>query len=110
MVEANDRNIYEALLRPTIATVYTPNLPFLTMSDYDAGLKQGFETLSIHAGQPGGQEGDPATNARAVPIYATSSYVFKSAEHGAALFGLREFGNIYTRLNNPTNSAFGKSA
>ena len=47
------------------------------MSGYDSELKQGFETLSIHAGQPGGQEGDPATAARAVPIYATTSYVFK---------------------------------
>ena len=47
------------------------------MSGYDSELKQGFETLSIHAGQPGGQEGDPATTARAVPIYATTSYVFK---------------------------------
>lgn len=75
------------------------------MSDnYDDGLKSGFETLSIHAGQP--STGDPTTQARAVPIYATTSYLFKSAEHGAALFGLKEFGNIYTRLMNPTNAAF----
>jgi OAH/OAS sulfhydrylase len=71
---------------------------------YDAGLKQGFETLSIHAGQP--STGDPATQARAVPIYSTTSYLFKSAEHGANLFGLKEFGNIYSRIMNPTNGAF----
>jgi O-acetylhomoserine (thiol)-lyase len=59
---------------------------------------QGFETLALHAGQ----EADPTTNARAVPIYQTTSYVFDSAEHAANLFGLKEFGNIYTRLMNPT--------
>jgi O-acetylhomoserine/O-acetylserine sulfhydrylase len=57
-----------------------------------------FETLQIHAGQ----KPDPATNARAVPIYQTTSYVFDSAEHGADLFALRKAGNIYTRLMNPT--------
>ena len=51
-----------------------------------------FETLQLHAGQ----SPDSATNARAVPIYQTSSYVFNDAEHGANLFGLKEFGNIYT--------------
>jgi O-acetylhomoserine (thiol)-lyase len=56
-------------------------------------------TLALHAGQ----KPDPATNSRAVPIYATSSYVFNSTEHAANLFGLREFGNIYSRLTNPTN-------
>ena len=54
-----------------------------------------FETLQLHAGQ----SPDSATNARAVPIYQTSSYVFNDAEHGANLFGLKEFGNIYTRLD-----------
>ena len=57
-----------------------------------------FETLQLHAGQVA----DPVTNSRAVPIYQTSSYVFNDAEHGANLFGLKEFGNIYTRLMNPT--------
>ena len=57
-----------------------------------------FETLQIHAGQ----QPDPTTNSRAVPIYQTSSYVFNDAEHGASLFALKEFGNIYTRMMNPT--------
>ncbi len=61
-------------------------------------------TLSLHAGQ----EPDPTTNARAVPIYQTTSYVFKSTEHAANLFALREFGNIYTRLMNPTTDVFEK--
>jgi len=62
------------------------------------------ETLAIHAGQVV----DPTTNARAVPIYATTSYVFNNTEHAANLFGLREFGNIYTRIMNPTNDVFEK--
>lgn len=61
-----------------------------------------FETLQLHAGQ----NPDPATNSRAVPIYQTTSYVFNSAEHGANLFGLKEFGNIYTRIMNPTTDVF----
>ncbi len=61
-----------------------------------------FETLQLHAGQVP----DPATNARAVPIYQTTSYVFNNANHAAALFGLQEFGNIYTRIMNPTNAVF----
>jgi O-acetylhomoserine (thiol)-lyase len=64
----------------------------------------GLGTLALHAGQ----EVDPTTRARAVPIYATSSYVFKDAEHAAALFGLQEFGNIYSRLMNPTNDVLEK--
>ncbi|RZK21719.1 MAG: O-acetylhomoserine aminocarboxypropyltransferase/cysteine synthase [Pedobacter sp.] len=63
-----------------------------------------FETLQIHAGQ----EIDPTTGARAVPIYQTTSYGFKNAEHGANLFALKEFGNIYTRIMNPTNDVFEK--
>ena len=59
---------------------------------------QGLGTLALHAGQ----QPDPTTNARAVPIYATSSYVFDDAQHAANLFGLAEFGNIYTRIMNPT--------
>ncbi len=63
----------------------------------------GFETLSLHAGQ---ETADSATNARAVPIYQTSSYVFDSPEHAANLFVLKQFGNIYTRIMNPTQDAF----
>jgi O-acetylhomoserine (thiol)-lyase len=63
-----------------------------------------FETLQVHAGQ----EPDPATNSCAVPIYQTTSYVFNSSEHGANLFALKEFGNIYTRLMNPTTDVLEK--
>ncbi|MBK0379481.1 O-acetylhomoserine aminocarboxypropyltransferase/cysteine synthase family protein [Mucilaginibacter segetis] len=63
-----------------------------------------FETLQLHAGQ----EVDPTTGSRAVPLYQTSSYVFNNAEHGANLFALKEFGNIYTRLMNPTTDVFEK--
>ncbi len=59
---------------------------------------QSFDTLTLHAGQTP----DPTTLSRAVPLYQTASYVFKSSEHAANLFGLKEFGNIYTRLMNPT--------
>jgi O-acetylhomoserine (thiol)-lyase len=62
------------------------------------------DTLALHAGQVP----DPATNARAVPIYATSSYVFNDTQHAADLFGLRVFGNIYTRIMNPTSDVFEK--
>ena len=61
-----------------------------------------FETLQVHAGQ----NPDSTTNSRALPIYQTTSYVFNSSEHGANLFALKEFGNIYTRLMNPTTDAF----
>ncbi|KAI8982964.1 Cys/Met metabolism PLP-dependent enzyme-domain-containing protein [Pilobolus umbonatus] len=61
-----------------------------------------FDTLQLHAGQ----KPDPTTNSRAVPIYATSSYVFNDTDHGANLFALRESGNIYTRIMNPTNDVF----
>src|SRR3954470_14924427 len=63
-----------------------------------------FETLQVHAGQ----EVDPTTGSRAVPLYQTTSYVFKNAEHGANLFALKEFGNIYTRIMNPTTDVFEK--
>ncbi len=63
-----------------------------------------FETLQLHAGQVA----DPTTNSRAVPLYQTTSYVFNSSEHGAKLFGLQEFGNIYTRIMNPTTDVFEK--
>ncbi len=68
------------------------------MSDYK------FETLQLHAGQ----EVDPTTKSRAVPIYQTTSYVFDNADHAANLFGLKEFGNIYSRIMNPTNDVFEK--
>jgi O-acetylhomoserine (thiol)-lyase len=63
------------------------------------------ETIALHAGQ---ESPDPATGARAVPIYQTTSYVFKSSEHAANLFALKELGNIYTRLMNPTTDVFEK--
>jgi O-acetylhomoserine (thiol)-lyase len=66
--------------------------------------KPRFETLQVHAGQ----EPAPGTNARAVPIYQTTSYTFDSADHGANLFALKEFGNIYTRIMNPTTDVFEK--
>src|ERR1700739_2989195 len=60
----------------------------------------GFATLAIHAGaQP-----DPTTGARVTPIYQTTSYVFESVDHAASLFGLQTFGNIYTRIGNPTSA------
>jgi O-acetylhomoserine (thiol)-lyase len=61
-----------------------------------------FDTLQVHAGQ----KADPTTGSRAVPIYQTTSYVFNNAEHAANLFGLKETGNIYTRIMNPTNDVF----
>src|SRR5947199_4711049 len=60
----------------------------------------GFSTLAVHAGaQP-----DPTTGARATPIYQTTSFVFDDVDHAASLFGLQTFGNIYTRIGNPTNA------
>ena len=60
----------------------------------------GFNTLAVHAGA----KPDPATGARATPIYQTTSYVFDDADHAASLFGLKAFGNIYTRIMNPTQA------
>src|SRR5450755_3346575 len=70
----------------------------------DQAPKQHLATLAVHAGQ----EPDPTTGSRAVPIYQTTSYVFNSAEHAGRLFGLQEFGNIYTRIMNPTTDVFEK--
>jgi O-acetylhomoserine (thiol)-lyase len=70
------------------------------VSDKTPALRN--ETLAVHAGQ----NVDPTTKARAVPIYATTSYVFDNADHAARLFGLQEFGNIYTRIMNPTTDVF----
>ena len=72
------------------------------MSKIDGKLK--IETLALH----GGQEPDPTTGSRAVPIYQTTAYQFKDTDHAANLFGLKEFGNIYTRLMNPTTDVFEK--
>ncbi len=63
-----------------------------------------FETLQVHAGQ----QPDSDTHSRALPIYQTSAYLFKDAEHAANLFALKEFGNIYTRIMNPTTDVFEK--
>src|ERR1700685_2141969 len=67
-------------------------------STLDPEATRGFETIALH----GGHDGDPTTKARAVPIYQTTSYVFDDTAHAARLFGLEEFGNIYTRIMNPT--------
>jgi O-acetylhomoserine (thiol)-lyase len=72
------------------------------MSDDQTGYR--YETLQVHAGQ----EPAPGTNARAVPIYQTTSYTFDDSEHGARLFALQQFGNIYTRIMNPTTDVFEK--
>src|SRR3984957_2656335 len=65
-------------------------------------VPRSFETLALHAGQ----NVDPTTKARAVPIYQTTSYVFDDTSHAARLFALQEFGNVYTRLMNPTTDVF----
>ena len=72
--------------------------------DNNREKKQHFATLAVH----GGQEVDPTTKSRAVPIYQTTSYVFDDADHAARLFALKEFGNIYTRIMNPTTDVFEK--
>src|SRR5512136_609414 len=63
------------------------------------------DTIALHAGQ---EAPDPTTGSRAVPIYQTTSYVFKNTDHAANLFALKELGNIYTRIINPTNDVFEK--
>lgn len=72
------------------------------MSTHEEDRNLKFETLQLHAGQ----ESDPATGSRAVPIYQTTSYEFDDTQHAADLFGLKEFGNIYTRIMNPTSDVF----
>lgn len=74
------------------------------MSENDKQRNYRFETLQLHAGQ----EPDPVTKSRAVPIYQTTSYNFDNSQHAADLFGLQKFGNIYTRIMNPTNDVFEK--
>ena len=73
------------------------------MADIKDSKNWGFETKQVHVGQ---ENADPATDARAVPIYATSSYVFHNSQHAADRFGLRDAGNIYGRLTNPTEDVF----
>src|SRR5919109_3379205 len=72
------------------------------MPEIDSDHKFGFDTLSVHAGQ----RPDPTTGARAMPIYQTTSFVFDDTEHAAHLFALQRFGNIYTRIMNPTTATF----
>jgi O-acetylhomoserine (thiol)-lyase len=72
------------------------------MSENQPERQMGFATRSLHAGQ----KPDPATGARAVPIYQTTSFVFENSDHAAALFGLQQFGNIYSRIMNPTQAVF----
>ena len=73
------------------------------MADIKDSKNWGFETRQLHIGQ---EQADPATDARAVPIYASSSYVFHNSQHAADRFGLRDAGNIYGRLTNPTEDVF----
>ncbi len=80
------------------------SLNYINQKEMSSNKNLKFETLQIHAGQ----EVDPTTGSRAVPIYQTSSYVFENAEHGANLFALKQFGNIYTRIMNPTTDVFEK--
>src|SRR5215216_7267334 len=81
----------------------THNLKGIHMAISMNGMK-GIDTIAVH----GGQVADPTTNARAVPIYQTTSYVFDDTDHAARLFGLQEFGNIYTRIMNPTQDVLEK--
>ena len=82
------------------APAAAPASPATTPEIHDWRLDPGFETRAIHAGTPP----DPTTGARVMPIYQTTSYVFDDVDHAAALFNLQKFGNIYTRLTNPTVS------
>ena len=73
------------------------------MADIKDSKNWAFETKQLHIGQ---EQADPVTDARAVPIYATTSYVFHNSQHAADRFGLRDAGNIYGRLTNPTQDVF----
>lgn len=73
------------------------------MADIRDSKNWGFETRQLHIGQ---ESADPVTDARAVPIYASTSYVFHNSQHAADRFGLRDAGNIYGRLTNPTQDIF----
>jgi O-acetylhomoserine/O-acetylserine sulfhydrylase len=95
MFDLQDRSFLPILLLIISPSLLNPNYPMENLR---------FETLQLHAGQ----EPDPTTGSRAVPIYQTTSYQFKNTEHGANLFALKEFGNIYTRIMNPTQDVFEK--
>src|SRR4029078_12742526 len=89
----------DALCLDPPACFDTPQPPF-SRGTIMTERSPGFATLAIHAGaQP-----DPTTGARATPIYQTTSFVFDDVDHAASLFGLQAFGNIYTRIGNPTNA------
>src|ERR1039458_2483367 len=81
-------------------TKYTRTMPDENNNPIERAM--GFSTRSLHAGQ----KPDSATGARAVPIYQTTSFVFENSDHAAALFGLQQFGNIYSRIMNPTQAVF----
>ncbi|HWT07200.1 MAG TPA: PLP-dependent transferase, partial [Xanthomonadales bacterium] len=74
-------------------------------STLDPAATRGFDTVALHGAQ-GGHDGDATTKSRAVPIYQTTSYTFDDTAHAARLFALEEFGNIYTRIMNPTTDVF----
>jgi O-acetylhomoserine (thiol)-lyase len=100
---AAERNLPEPGTRdPDHSTERSGSLRFPILEERSMSYQP--DTLAIHAGQ----SPDPATNARAVPIYATTSYVFNDTQHAADLFGLRVFGNIYTRIMNPTSDVLEK--
>src|SRR5690554_2233264 len=82
----------------------SPAISVLHCTRKGTNMSHRFETLQIHAGQ----QPDPTTNAVAVPIYQNAAYAFDDADHAARLFGLQEFGNIYSRLMNPTNDVLEK--
>ncbi|KAI3487123.1 hypothetical protein L1887_48956 [Cichorium endivia] len=90
--------------RPTLSCFFFCSPSPSLFTTRNSSTMSHFDTLQLHAGQ----EVDPATNALAVPIYANSSFAFNDSAHGADLFGLRKFGNIYSRLMNPTNDVFEK--
>ena len=85
-----------------LQTAFSASYTIDFMSENQTERQMGFATRTLHAGQ----KPDPATGARAVPIYQTTSFVFENTAHAAALFGLQQFGNIYTRIMNPTQAVF----
>jgi O-acetylhomoserine (thiol)-lyase len=101
------RAVFDLRATRAVPIAPLPVKPFdskeLIMSETPTPIQQ-FATVAVH----GGQAPDPATNSRAVPIYQTTSYVFHDADHAGRLFGLQEFGNIYTRIMNPTTDVFEK--
>src|SRR6516165_3531918 len=94
------RNIFAVNFRNRASTKH----PISKESSMSEEKQLQFATLAVHAGQ----SPDPATGSRAVPIYQTTSYLFQDADHAGRLFALKEFGNIYTRIMNPTTDVFEK--